>query len=207
VVAIDVSASVDQHEFRLQIDGIAEAFRAPEVIAAIKGLGGDGIAVALVQWSERPAATLSVPFQHIVDERTSRAFAFLVGLTERRSKAGYTSIGSGLEIALPLLDTNAFEGRRRAIDVSGDGRSNAPPDPERLRDEAAARDITVNGLAILTDDPGLADYYRSSVIGGRHAFVEIAQDYRSFAEAFERKLLREIVPPVTEREGVRFVRK
>jgi hypothetical protein len=57
---------------------------------------------------------------------------------------------------------------------------------------ARARGVTVNGLAILNDDPRLAEYYRNDVIAGQDAFVMTAADYEDFAEAITRKLLREI---------------
>ena len=55
-----------------------------------------------------------------------------------------------------------------------------------------AQGITVNGLAILNEDPHLDHYYRHNVIGGDGAFVMTAADYEDFAEAILRKLLREI---------------
>jgi Protein of unknown function (DUF1194) len=45
-----------------------------------------------------------------------------------------------------------------------------------------AHDITINGLAILNNEPDLTDYYRQSVIGGPGAFVITAADYGAFAE-------------------------
>ena len=52
VLAIDVSSSVDEEEYQLQMRGVAAAFRHPDVIAAIEATGGNGIAVAMVQWSD-----------------------------------------------------------------------------------------------------------------------------------------------------------
>lgn len=199
VLAVDTSASVDFNEYTLQLEGIASTFRHPEVIAAIESLGGAGIAVALVQWSERGRSDLSVPFHHVTDGRSAKAFGFLVSLVPRRSKSGFTAIGSAIHFALGLFDSSGYAGRRRIIDISGDGRSNAAPFPEPLRDAAVAQGVTINGLAILTDDKGLVDYYRASVIGGRDAFVEVADDYHAFAPAFLRKLVREILPPLSER--------
>lgn len=198
VLAIDVSASVDVQEYRLQIEGIAKAFRDPEVIAAIETLSGNGVAVALVQWDEDDRASLTVPFHHIIDGRTAKAFGFLVSLAPRKARSGSTAIGSAIQFAIDLLDGSGFAGSRRVIDISGDGRSNAEPRPEALRDHAVALDITINGLAILTDDRTLAGYYASSVIGGRGAFVEVAEDYPAFTAAFRRKLLREILSPSSE---------
>ena len=39
VLAVDSSASVDDREFELQVEGIAQAFAHPEVLAAIESLG------------------------------------------------------------------------------------------------------------------------------------------------------------------------
>jgi hypothetical protein len=71
---------------------------------------------------------------------------------------------------------------------------------EAARDDAVARGITVNALAIIR--PGgqvparigqpLPDYYREAVIGGPGAFVEIADETRSFADAVRRKIVTEI---------------
>ena len=52
--------------------------------------------------------------------------------------------------------------------------------------------MTVNGLAILADDPDLERYYRESVIVGPGAFALAADDFEAFSEAMRRKLIREI---------------
>lgn len=201
VLAVDSSASVDAGEFDLQVKGIAQAFAHPEVIAAVESLGGMGMAVTVVQWSAPESSGAVLPFSHVYDRRTAKAFGFLVGLTQRRSTTGTTAIGNALELATALINGNAFDGDRRVIDVSGDGRNNTPPDVEGVRDRAVARGFTINGLAILSDDPRLDNYYESSVIGGRDAFVEVATGYDEFAQAIRRKLIREIYPPLSQGKG------
>jgi Protein of unknown function (DUF1194) len=64
--------------------------------------------------------------------------------------------------------------------------------PAEARDRIVKAGITINGLAILTDGPWLADYYRDEVIGGPGAFVLAARDEDSFAEAMLRKLTQEV---------------
>jgi hypothetical protein len=64
--------------------------------------------------------------------------------------------------------------------------------PAVARDRVVAAGITINGLAILTEEPWLEAYYRSNVIGGPGAFVVAARDFRSFADAVLRKLAQEI---------------
>ena len=39
IIAVDVSSSVDENEYRLQMGGIAAAFRNPSVLDAIRSLG------------------------------------------------------------------------------------------------------------------------------------------------------------------------
>ena len=196
VLAIDVSASVDRDEFALQIDGIAAAFRHPDIIAAIEKARPGGIAVAVVEWSEPEGTLVAVPFQQVADERTARAFAFLTSRAWRITNSSYTSIGAGISAALDLMEANTFSGTRRVIDVSGDGRNNRAPWPDQVRERVLAAGVTVNGLAIESDDDTLAGYYREKVIMGAGAFVERARDYTDYAELIRRKLMREILPPV-----------
>jgi hypothetical protein len=55
-----------------------------------------------------------------------------------------------------------------------------------------AQGITINGLAILNEEPELDRYYGESVIGGDEAFVVTAADYDDFARALRAKLVREV---------------
>ena len=59
--------------------------------------------------------------------------------------------------------------------VSGDGRANegGPASVPRLKANRAG--ITVNGLAILKDEPDLAVYYVAGVVGGPGAFLLTAE--------------------------------
>ncbi len=197
ILAVDTSASVDGREFELQMQGISQAFAHPEVIAAIESLGEAGMAVTMVQWSVPGTSAMVLPFHHVHDARTAKAFGFLVSLAARRSFSGSTAMGHAIDFCTYLIESNEFDGERRVIDVSGDGRNNAPPDVEPARDAAMRRGITINGLAILSDDPRLDIYYRRSVIGGPDAFVEVAHDFTQFATAIRQKLVREIYPPAS----------
>ena len=70
-----------------------------------------------------------------------------------------------------------------------------------VRDRAVSIGVTINGLAILNEDPFLMDFYQRSVIGGPGAFVMSAADFESFAEAIRLKLLRELAPGPTAARG------
>ena len=191
VLAVDVSSSVSGPEFDLQVRGFAEAFRSPRVIEAIRASGDLGLAAAVIQWSGHLHQSLVVGWTAIHDEKTAAAFAEEV---ENMSRfwAGNTAIGSALEYAIPLFAANGYRGRRKVIDVSGDGGSNEGPDPWLVRDVVVAQGITINGLAILSEDPVVDRYYFTNVIGGTGAFVVTANDYEAFRVAILAKLIKEI---------------
>lgn len=204
VLAVDASSSVSAEEFDLQMQGLAEAFRDPRVLQAIRASGDLGLAVSLIQWSDSRKQYVAVDWTLVTDAAAAGAFAEEVAETPRFLIGGGTAIGSALRFAVRQLETNDFRGRRRVIDVSGDGRANQGADPADLRDDAVALGITINGLAILNEDQAVADYYRRFVIGGTGAFVMTANDYESYALAILTKLIKEIAgTPIAARPCAR----
>ena len=192
VLAVDASSSVSADEFALQIGGLAEAFGDPRVVQAIRASGDLGLAVALIQWSDTRKQFLAIDWTVVRDETSARAFGKEVASTPRFLVGGGTAIGGALEYAIHQFEINGFNGRRKVIDVSGDGRTNQGTHPAHLRDAAVALGITINGLAILNEDPTVDSYYYANVIGGTGAFVMTANDYGAYALAILSKLIREI---------------
>jgi hypothetical protein len=196
VLAIDASGSVDDAEFRLQLDGIAGAFRDPGVQAAIAKQPLGRIAVALVVWSESNRPKDITPWFVVSDPAGAEAFAATVEAWPRRIANGGTGIGKALHYAALVLTSNAYAADRMVIDLSGDGQETPPSDwtlgPAEGRAYAAARGVEINGLAILNDEPDLDSYFRAEVILGPAAFVIAVQDYEAYAEAMRIKLIREI---------------
>lgn len=195
VLAVDCSASVEPGEYALQMRGIAEAFRAPEVLRAIGAAAPNGIAVTLMQWSGAGMQVQAVPWRRIHDSGGAARFAALIEATPRQVRWGATAIGEMLKAARRLFDGNGFNGARRVIDISGDGSSNQGEFPTLARLPVLAAGVVINGLAILNDEPGLDQYYRQQVIGGERSFVLSAKGFADFAEAMRRKLIREIGHP------------
>lgn len=193
VLAIDTSASVDSEEFRLQIQGIADAFRDADVVDAIEANGADGIAVVLMQWSSGDQQKQSGRWHRINDSESADRFATAVE-NAGRLKGNTTAIGSALQFARRLFRHNGFSGNRNTIDVSGDGRSNSGIALLPQRDLTVASGVSINGLAILDGDPGLKPYYERFVVGGSRAFVIVAKDFEDFGRAIRQKLLAEINP-------------
>jgi len=192
VLAVDTSSSVSPGEFNLQMQGLADAFRSPDVQSAIPLAGDLGIAVAMVQWSDNRKQTVAIDWRMVRDPGSAEAFAREIDNTPRFLIGGGTAIGGAVNFSAHQLRINGFEGRRKVIDVSGDGRTNQGSNPATARDDAVAQGITINGLAILNED-GLVDrHYLANVIGGTGSFVMNADDYSDFARAILEKLIKEI---------------
>jgi hypothetical protein len=190
VLAIDVSASVDADRFVLQRDGIARAFLDRRLVDAIAAIPG-GIAALVLEWSDPDAIAITVDWRRIADARSAAAFAGSVHATARSSR-GLTAIGPALLAAARQFDRLSQRAARQAIDISGDGIANLGLSPAAARDRIVKLGITINGLALPTGEPWLADYYRHEVIGGAGAFVLAARSYASFAEAMLKKLVQEV---------------
>ncbi|GAB4366242.1 MAG: DUF1194 domain-containing protein [Kiloniellaceae bacterium] len=195
VLAVDCSSSVNRHEFELQMEGIAAAFEDPAVLAALEQAGAAGIAVSLLQWSSAGAQTRAIGWTHIAGRADAFAFSATVRRTGRVVSGGATALGNAIDAAVLWTETNGFHGERRVIDVSGDGRSNEGGSPAFARAAANLAGITINGLAILNEEPRLARYYLAGVVGGPGAFLLTADDFDDFAVAMRRKLYFEIVGP------------
>lgn len=199
VLAVDASSSVSAEEFDLQMRGFAEAFRHPAVAAAIRATGDLGVAVAMIQWSDNRRQHLAIDWAHLTTPESTLAFAEEIDATPRFLDGGGTAIGGAIEFSARAIERNAFQGVRRVIDISGDGRANQGAQPAKLRDLAVLQGITINGLAILNEDASVDSYYLSSVIGGTGAFVMTANNYEDFAVAMLEKLIKEIgAVPVAE---------
>ncbi|MGH7046313.1 MAG: DUF1194 domain-containing protein [Stellaceae bacterium] len=190
VLAVDVSASVTPQSYILQQRGIAHAFDDPRLIRAIAAAPG-GIEVLVLEWSDPDQNTVTVGWTRVADKASAARFATAVRATDRTSH-GLTALGSALLAAAAQFDHLPQPATRWIIDISGDGIANFGPPPAAVRDRLVAAGITINGLAILTEEPWLEDYYRHNVIGGPAAFVVAARDFDSFADALLRKLVSEV---------------
>jgi Protein of unknown function (DUF1194) len=194
VLALDSSASMNRDEFALQISGIATAFKDPAVLQAIEDLAPLGVAIAVTQWGGPGESRIVMPFTQIITANEAKAFGFLVSLGSRHFSATSTSIATAIEDSVALIEANGFDGQRRVIDISGDGEDNSGLDLETMRKIARSSGVTVNGLAIESEQKGLFEYYQQHVIIGADSFVVRASDFNDYARAIREKLLKELRP-------------
>lgn len=212
VLAADVSRSIDEGEFQLQRQGYAAAITSPQVLTAIRAGAHGAIALCFVEWAGPGEEAVIVQWTVIGDGESAAGVAETL-VKAPRSSAGRTAIGDGIDFAAAQLAASGITADRRVIDVSGDGNNNAGRPVFEARNEAVAKGITINGLAIINEQTGgepgsfffghthppggLPNYYRDNVIGGVGAFVMQVVNFDTFADAIKSKLITEIsaLPP------------
>lgn len=215
IIAVDVSASIDRDEARLQRVGFQSALANPLLIAAVKRGRYARIAVTYFEWDSFDSQTTVVDWRLIEDEAGAEIFVGMLEDAPPRS-GSRTSISGAIDFAMKRFAESPYRGTRRVIDVSGDGVNNSGRALAEARAEALAAGVTINGLPILGDHSGLPSYtrpadleqyFKAEVIGGPGAFVIVAENFRSYSTAILDKLIREIswldveMPDLTELAG------
>jgi hypothetical protein len=194
VLAVDVSGSVDETRYALQMEGIASAFEDSEVQRAIfSGVHGS-LLVILVNWSHEPE--VMIPWTIVASPDDARNFAARVRAAPRHAD-DFTCMSRMLElVADKVLPLVPLEPDRMVVDVSGDGRDNCNPRTavDSLRDSLVKADVAVNGLPILEGGEALTieQWYRDHVVGGPGSFILPANGYKDFGSAIRRKFIMEI---------------
>jgi hypothetical protein len=212
ILTSDVSRSIDNEEFKLQREGYASALENPEVLSAIRSGPNGAIAVTFIEWSSVSEQKVVVDWSVIRDGEGAAVVASQIR-SAPRSFVGHTSISDGLDFAVKRFEGSGFASPRRVVDVAGDGTNNSGRPISDARDDAVAKGIVVNGLAIINLNPnfgfiahtqppgGLPTYYRENVIGGPGSFVLQIDDFQSFAAAMVQKLVTEISGLPVDQDG------
>ena len=203
IFAADVSRSIDDDEFKLQRQGYAAAVTSPRVLQAIAGGPHRAIAICFIEWSGPEEQLVVADWTVVRDGESAAGFAATL-LHAPRSFVGRTSISAALDFSRAYFTKSKVTAERRVIDVSGDGTNNSGRPVLDARAEAIAAGITINGLAIINENPnpgyfahtqppeGLPAYYRQNVVGGPGGFLLVVKDFKSFGDAITEKLVNEI---------------
>ncbi len=202
ILAIDISASVDAQEYRLQSGGLAWALRDPVVRGAFLDRSGPPVALAVFEWSGANYQRLVVDWTMVDSPETLDRIAFAIEHNPVPGDQSTTAIGAAMLYAAELTERGPVC-TERTLDISGDGQNNDWPRPEDARLDPRLNGVTINGLVIGADFPvdhelnpnrmgALTNYYANRVIKGQAAFVETADDFEDFGNAMRRKLIREL---------------
>ncbi len=201
-LGLDVSASVDAREYRLQLDGLAAALGTPGVRTALLAMPSAPVQLLVYEWSGVEDQHLLLDWTPIRSTADIRIVQETLGQVRRRDAAPGTALGPAMRSGAAHLDRRAGCWQR-TLDISGDGKANAGIRPAAVKRELAAAGITVNALVIGADAASYGDlrqadiaelssYFRVNVITGPDAFVQTALGYEDYARSMARKLEREL---------------
>lgn len=202
-LGLDVSGSVDAREYRLQLAGLAEALGSTAVRAALLEQIETPVELLVYEWSGPQDQLLLLPWTRITSAQDlDAAVAQLLAIERRAEATPGTALGVAMMRGAQFLAQRSHCWRQ-TLDISGDGKSNLGPRPRAVKPRLATTGITINALVIGADDPAANDtrqseigelsaYFNAEVILGPDAFVEVALGFEGYAEAMERKLLREL---------------
>ncbi len=204
VLAVDVSSSMDKDEQKLQRDGYVAALKHPAILSAIDSGSIGTIALTYVEWGAAWKITTVLDWT-LIKSRQDAIDASNSLAKKPISTANSTSISAVLSAAAEMIENNNFLGKRKVIDISGDGPNNVGPAVVVARADVLSRGIEINGLPILIKQgrggfqiDNLDIYYRECVIGGPSAFVIPVYDKNRLASTILQKMVLEmagIVPP------------
>lgn len=197
LLALDVSSSVDPSEDRLQRGGVVAALTAPEVVEAFFA-ADQPVALAAYEWSGRYNQEVLLDWT-LIDSRAALVRAAeTVAATTRSHNEFPTAMGYALGFGAGMLE-RAPRCLRRTLDMAGDGQNNEGFSPTAAYREFPFNGVTVNGLVVNAADfegeVGLISFYRTQVLHGPGAFLQIADGFEDYERAMRAKLVREVTPP------------
>ncbi len=187
LLAVDVSGSVDSQEYRIQMQGLAEALRDGVVAEALVRAEAQ---LALVQWTGTSRQVLAIPWQQMHSFEDIDQFADRIDASPRTWRNFSTAIGEALRFSQAEF-VQVSDCVRHVIDLSGDGVSNEGIAPAAVLAELRAGSVTVNALAIEGAEQDLTGYFWENVITGEGAFVVSAGGFAEYGAKMRLKLRRE----------------
>jgi hypothetical protein len=210
VTGLDISDSVSSAAMRRELEGMAQAIRSPELLAAIRRGTAGRIGFAVFVWHHRQFEV--VPWALIASEGDAEAVAKALEARlavdpdrEARQSGTYhigrlTDLSRAIDHAGALLAAAPAPGRRSVVNVIGNGADNMGEGAAQARDRLLGAGATLNGV-VFGGDPGTIAYFRDQVVGGTGASLIAADGSAAVLEVMRRKFLKDLVagtPPPAE---------
>lgn len=187
VLMLDSSGSVPDAAWQMQVEAHADALADPAIGRIIARDGP--VAVMVAAFDDAPRTLVS--WRILEGPADAAALARQVAGAARPGN-GMTHTGRALAFALAELRRAPCTADRQVIDLVTDGPGDDAAAIDAARGEAEARDVRINGLAVITI-PGVEamPWLRERVVtpGG---FVVSADGWENVAAALRRKLTMEI---------------
>lgn len=194
ILAVDVSSSVDNKRYQLQMEGIAAALEDEAVINTVLGGANGAILISMVTWADKPK--LSIPWTMVSNVEQAKALAVTVRRLPQQ-EGSFTCAGRMARyIADKVVARMPAKAEKIVVDVSGDGPDNCNTGQllENARSDLFGIGVTINGLPILEgkDAVTIEEWYKDNIIGGPGAFIVAAKGFEDFARAFRQKFVVEV---------------
>lgn len=200
-VALDVSGSVDDVEYRLQSEGLAAALSHPDVRDLLFAFPDAPVAIAIYEWSASRYQRMVQDWVLIKDDTALNGVVRKLTSLQRQPAPEPTGLAAALVFGNTLI-AKGPDCWDATLDVSGDGKNNDWPTPQELRERRTLAGLRINALVIVEDrdeeragarETGeLPAYFNTQVVQGPGAFVEVARGFRDYKRAMTRKLVREL---------------
>lgn len=184
---LDSSGSVPDLAWNTQVQAHADALADP-AIGRLVAVGGP-VAVMVLGYDDAPRALIG--WTMLDGPAEAAALARQVAAVQRPGN-GMTHTGAALAFALHELRRAPCVSDRQVIDLVTDGPGDDPAALAAARAEAEARDVRINGLAVITY-PGIeAAAWLREEVATPGSFVVSADGWEDVARALRRKLSAEI---------------
>ena len=201
-LGLDVSGSVDEAEYQLQLQGLAAALVSDDVRASLMRLPDAPVRILVFEWSGQNYQSVLVPWTDITGPSRLKTVSELLRATTRRQAPPTTALGQAIAVGVGFLNQQP-DCWKRTLDISGDGKNNTGPEPHHVNSPDKIGDIVINALIIGVDDASrmshaelsiaeLTAYFAHRVLAGPGAFSEVAMGFEDYERAMSRKLLREL---------------
>ncbi len=187
ILSIDVSNSIDPAEYRVQVDGMADALSDPEIVDAIVD---GGAAFLVMQWSGVDKQAVVLPWTLVSTRVEAQAFAARARSIDRAFVLSDTAPAEAIYFAMDQF-VSAPPCKRQVIDISGDGTPNSGSDTRGARNAAETAGVTINGVAIESMGLAISTFYQRAIIT-RNGFVMTARTHRDYPRTIRAKILREL---------------
>ena len=201
-LGLDVSGSVDEGEYQLQLRGLAAALVSDDVRASLVRLPDAPVRILVFEWSGQDYQRVLIEWTDITSRSRLEAVSQKLRSTTRRPAPPTTALGQAIQVGAGFLNQQP-DCWKRTLDISGDGKNNTGPEPHHVNSPEKIGDIVINALIIGVDASSrlshaelsiaeLTAYFANRVLAGPGAFSEVAMSFEDYERAMSRKLLREL---------------
>ncbi|WP_424940346.1 DUF1194 domain-containing protein [Aliiroseovarius sp. S253] len=191
-LGLDISGSVDSHEYRLQLDGLAAALQSPVVMERLLASSETIIELSIFEWSGPGNQRMLRDWTALTSETVISDIANGLRQTTRVPADPSTGLGRAMLFGAELLSQRP-DCWSHSLDLSGDGQSNSGTRPQDVHQDPRLRNIVINALVVGASVPGkdLISYFEAYVLHGFGSFTMQADSFDEFEAAMIKKILRE----------------